>query len=205
MDGTLINSLSAHAKAFIKSFDYNKLAKKRESEIMPLIGMRADKAIRNLYPNISQRKLEICIEKYHEYLKNETYKYITPISGVMDSLKKLKKEYDLALISGTKHSEIQKMLEFSDIDQNIFKVIIGGDDIKHQKPSDEAIRKVEELTEGKVEWVVGDTIWDIQSGKLAKVRTVAVLTGKTSIENLVKTDPTMIIQSVYMLPEALRA
>lgn len=205
MDGTLINSLPAHAKAFVKSFEFNNLAKKRESEIMPLIGLKADKAIRKLYPNISQRKLERVIEKYHEYLNEETYKYSKPIAGVMDALRKLKKEYKLVLISGTQHSEIEKLLKFSDINQNIFDIVLGGDEVKHQKPSPDAIKKVEKLTDEKVEWMIGDTTWDIESGKLAKVRTVAVLTGKTSIENLVKSDPTMIIQSVYMLPEALRA
>lgn len=204
MDGTLINSFSAHAKAFNKSFEFNNLEKKPEASIKELIGLRADKMIKKLFPEISSRKIKTCIEKYHDFLKEDTYKHAMPIDGAMKTLKILKKDWKLALVSGTQKSEIQLLLKQGGIDQNIFDVIIGGDEVKHEKPSPDEIKKAEKIIENKVEWMVGDTKWDIQSGKAAKVKTVAVLTGKTSLEELVREDPTMIIQSVYMLPKAFK-
>ena len=205
MDGTLINSFLAHAKAFNKAFQHNNLPKKLESELMKLMGLENKKIILNLFPKISDRKLKSCIEYYHNFLEKETYVFTKPIDGVMDALKTLKKDYKLALVTGTKKSSIPLLLERGGIDPKIFNIIIGGDEVSHEKPHPDEIKKVEKLSEGKVDWMVGDHPVDIKAGKLAKVRTVAVLTGKTTIEELVKADPTMIIQSVAMLPAALRA
>lgn len=204
MDGTLINSFRAHAKAFNKSFKYNNLRKKREKKITKLMGLPEAKIIKKLFPDISSRKLKKCIKFYHKYLEEETYSHTKPIDGVMEGLRKLKKQWRLALISGTKKSEIELLLKQGGVKQGIFDIIVGGDEVGHEKPSPDGIKKAEKILESEVEWMVGDTVWDIKSGKMAKTRTVAVLTGKTPIESLVKVDPTMIIQSVYMLPEALR-
>ncbi|UCD03779.1 MAG: HAD family hydrolase [Candidatus Woesearchaeota archaeon] len=205
MDGTLINSFPAHAKAFNKAFKANKLPEQSEPEMMKLFGVEAKIIIKKFFPKISVRKLEVCIEDFHNFLREETYVHTKQIDGAMEALKKLKKEWKLALVSGTFKSEVQLLLREGGIDQRIFDIVIGGDEVKHEKPSPELIKKAGDILESEIAWMVGDTIWDIKAGKAAKVRTVAVLTGKTPIEELVKVDPTMIIQSVYMLPEALKA
>lgn len=205
MDGTLINSFPAHTKAFNKAFEANGLSKQPEKNLMKLFGIKAEIIIKKIFPNISDRKLKACIDDFHKFLEEETYVNTKPIDGAMDALKKLKKDWKLALVSGTFKSEIQLLLREGGIDQRIFDVVIGGNEVKHEKPSPDLIKKAESILNANVEWVVGDTVWDIKAGKAAKVKTVAVLTGKTPLEELVKSDPTMIIQSVYMLPEALKA
>lgn len=205
MDGTLINSFPAHAKAFNKAFKANKLPEQSESDLMKLFGLEAKVIIKKFFPKISIRKLEVCVDDQRKFLQEETYVHTRSIDGAMEALKKLKKEWKLALVSGTFKSGEQLLLKEGGIDQRIFDVVIGGDEVKHEKPSPDLIKKAGTILESEVTWMVGDTIWDVKAGKAAKVRTVAVLTGKTPIEELVKADPTMIIQSVYMLPEALKA
>ena len=71
------------------------------------------------------------------------------------------------------------------------------------KPSPEIVRKVEEKLEARVEYFIGDTIYDIETGKAAKVKTVAVLSGAGKIKELAEKNPTMIIESIAILPDIL--
>jgi phosphoglycolate phosphatase-like HAD superfamily hydrolase len=60
---------------------------------------------------------------------------------------------------------------------------------------------VEEVANGKVIWLVGDTTFDIILGNKAEVRTIAVLTGVHDVKTLGTAKPTMTIESVALLPE----
>jgi phosphoglycolate phosphatase len=52
--------------------------------------------------------------------------------------------------------------------------------------------------------IVGDSVVDIQAGKFAGAKTIAVLTGLFSRKELEKNKPDFIIKDVNSLPDVLR-
>jgi phosphoglycolate phosphatase-like HAD superfamily hydrolase len=86
------------------------------------------------------------------------------------------------------------------IKQKLFSAILGYGEI-HAKPDPDIIQKVEEIANGKVEWLVGDTTFDIELGNKAEIRTIAVLTGVHDVKTLGTAKPTMTIESVALLPD----
>ena len=51
--------------------------------------------------------------------------------------------------------------------------------------------------------MIGDSIFDIQAGKAAKFKTVAVLTGNDSKAKLKKEKPNYILKSIKDLPKII--
>ena len=84
-----------------------------------------------------------------------------------------------------------------------FDILVGSDDVAHQKPMPDEIFKAEKLAHEKASFMVGDTIYDIRAGKKANVKTVAVLTGIHNLSLLWQEKPTMVVKSVKDLPSIL--
>ena len=204
MDNTLLHSDKAHAKAFnmalvkmgLKKVSYYKMAKHfgkpKEGVALAIVG-------RN-------KKLQEQFIDFHDYyLYKDTKKYTRKIRGVVSVLKKLRKKYDLALLSNCSHRNIQILTKAAKLDHKLFKVLVGNDDIKHPKPAPDEIRKAKKILHIKKEetYMVGDSIYDIKAGKRAKVKTIGVLTGLYSKETLLKEKPDLILKSVRDLPKYL--
>jgi len=202
LDGTILNSSRAHAESFKMAFKKNSLPYRSSDEIISLFGPPAEKIIKILHPKISKRKLEQTKKDKNDFLLKKTGSLARPIEGVVNALKELKKYYRLALISNSIHEEIVKLLGAAKVSPRLFSVILGSGEMDH-KPSKEVIKNVEKVAKAKVEYFVGDTTYDIKTGKAAGVKTVAVLSGIHDIKTLGKEDPTMIIESVAVLPEIL--
>jgi len=202
LDGTILNTNKAHAEAFKLAFKKNNLPYRSTDEIVSKFGPPAEIVVKKLFPKISKRKLEQTVKDKNEFVLNKTASFAKQIEGVADALKELKKYYKLALISNSKHEEIVKLLKAAKISPRLFDLILGAGEMDH-KPNKEIIENVEKLTHSKVEYFVGDTTYDIRTGKAAGVKTIAVLSGIHDIQTLGKEDPTMIIESVAVLPDIL--
>ena len=106
----------------------------------------------------------------------------TLYDGVLDVLRKLRSLGIRCGIVTTKfHYRIDQILEkFSAAD--LIDVIIGGDDVLHEKPSPEGLFKaIETLGIDKREVLyVGDSLVDAKTAQLSGVDFAAVLTGTTT-------------------------
>ena len=202
LDGTILDSARAHAESFKMAFKKNNLPYRSSGEIISNLGPPAEIIVKKLHPRISKRKLEQTVKDKNEFLLKKTATLAKPIPGVVEALKELKKYYKLALISNSIHEEIVKLLKAAKIPPRLFDVILGKGEMDH-KPSKEVVKNVEKLARAKVEYFVGDTTFDIKTGKAAGVKTIAVLSGIHDIKQLGDEDPTMIIESVAVLPEIL--
>ena len=97
-------------KECLNDFENNRLNTVPEPKIIKWIGLDAHKMIKKFFPKLSDRKMESCLEDYHNFLIEDTHKFTKSIDGAMDALKKLKKDWKLALVSGTFKAEIQILL-----------------------------------------------------------------------------------------------
>jgi phosphoglycolate phosphatase len=201
LDGTVVDSSEAHAKAFNLAFQKSNLYRLSEDKIIKEFGPPAKDVIKKLFPAISNRRLDAIAKAKKEFLK-QTIHYTKKIPGVEESLKKIKKKYALVLVSNSEHEEIMELLDEAKIKPKIFNGIFGANELDH-KPDPDIIKYIEKMMKSKVEYIVGDTIYDIQTGKNAGIKTIAVLTGIHDIKTLGKEEPYLIIKSVSLLNEVL--
>ncbi len=204
MDHTLIRTNKVHLKAFYMAFKKHSLPKVKTRKVKLLFGMVGEELVRTLFPNLSKRKVDKVLTDHNHFVIEKTSKYVHVIRGVKGMLKKLKKDYKLALLSNASHEEIIALLKHGKINLELFDVILGSHDIKNPKPHPEIINKAKKITKCEVGWMVGDSIWDMQAGKRAKMKTVAVLTGNQGRDMLIKEKPDYILKSVAKLPKVLK-
>lgn len=205
LDGTIVSSTEVHVKALQQAFGENSLPLVTDEQIIKAYskGMTARQLIKQLYPTISDRKLETTTAAKYEAVENNFYNLTKPILGVPEALVQLKSKYLLALVSNSTHKTILALLKGADISSRLFDLIIGAEDVSRPKPAPDEINLAEKKLKSKVEYLIGDTITDIRAGKNAGIKTIAVLSGSGEINELLTEKPTIVLQSAALLPEIL--
>lgn len=204
LDNTLILSDRAHVSAYNYALTKLGLKKKPYNFLVKLFGRPHEEIIKIIAPKISKKIQENLLNLHDEILIKKTYKYSKPIKDISKTLRKLKKDYDLAILSNSIHKNILALLKGAKIDKKLFKFIIGNDDVRHSKPWPDEILKAERLEHHEANFMVGDSIYDIIAGRKAKVHTIAVLTGRYSKRKLIKYKPDFILKSINGLPKLLK-
>jgi HAD superfamily hydrolase (TIGR01509 family) len=131
-----------------------------------------------------------------------------PLPNVHETLRTLSQSFPLAIVTLrfipkkqiTKELSQLKLLEY-------FKTVVTARDVAKPKPFPDAVIKGAELLGVKAKHcaVVGDSVVDIQAGKAAKAKTIAVLSGLYGEDELKKKKPNIIIPDISQLPKILTA
>lgn len=203
LDNTITNSDKVHVDSFNYALEQMGYKKKKPKQIYTLLGRPKFEVAELLLNNSSKRKKIELLTIHDKRLAEKSYKYAKQISGAKSSLKELKKKYKLALVSNCAHENIDFILKGARLDIKLFDAIIGNDNVKRSKPYPDEIFAAEKLAKHKAEYIVGDSIYDIIAGKRAGIKTIAVLTGHYSRENLKKHNPSLIVKSIKELPKIL--
>jgi len=130
----------------------------------------------------------------------------TPLPKVHTTLQKLSETFQLALITRRNMPKEPIMRELKRLGlTEYFKFIVTSQDVEEPKPSPQAFVKAANQLGVSIHdcAVVGDSTVDIQAGKSAGAKTIAVLTGLFSREELEKHKPDLIIQNINSLPNIL--
>jgi HAD superfamily hydrolase (TIGR01509 family) len=131
----------------------------------------------------------------------------TSLPKVSTTLQKLSERFQLALITrrNMPKEPIMKELERLGLTQ-FFKVLVTSKDVEEPKPSPQAFVKAANQLEVSIHdcAVVGDALVDIQAGKSAGAKTIAVLSGLFTREELKKQKPDLIIKDINALPNFLQ-
>lgn len=201
LDQTLVNSIEAHVLAFqlaFKELGYKIKTKK----IKPFIdGRPSSEVIKTMIRNLDEKQIEKIRELHHKFL-HKTMKYAKSIPQALKTLKKLKINYKLVIVTNCTKEEANLMLKASKLPRKLFDFIILAEKIK-PKPWPDEIFKAEKLEHSKSDIHVGDSIYDILAAKKARVINISVLTGQASRKKLEKYTPDFIIKSVAYLPKIL--
>tara|TARA_Y100000034_G_scaffold130667_1_gene189637 strand:- start:2118 stop:3524 length:1407 start_codon:yes stop_codon:yes gene_type:complete len=194
MDNTLIHSDRAHVYAFNKAL--NSLGKKKLAfmAIAKHFGKPKEDVAKSILDD--EKLVNKLIEKHDYYLYKETKRYCRKISGSEGVLKKLKKNYHIAILSNCSHKSMDNLLKAAGYKLDFFDLLIGSDDVKHAKPFPDEIVKAENLMKVDSKFMVGDSIYDVKAAKKAKVKSIAVLTGHYTRKQLEKEKPYKIIRNL---------
>ena len=203
LDNTLVSSDKLHIFAFQQAFKNYGLPKVKDTAIKNLLSITADILVKKIFPRLSGKKVRAVVAEHNKYSVKYAKKFIKPFPGVKSVLKKLKKDYELGVVSNCAHKEIISILKASGIDVKLFDVIIGDDEVRHGKPWPNEIFKAERLTHHNADYMVGDSPYDIIAGKKAKCKTISVLTGDFNRKRLKEENPDYIIKNLKELPEIL--
>ena len=155
--------------------------KERKTRAMKLIN-----EYRNILPMIDQQ---------HTVISSESRKVLSEIA----------KKFEIAIVTTRFESKsVLAHLQKYNI-ANYVKKVVTAKDATAPKPSPEqlivAIKRLRVKAEECV--MVGDSPRDIQAGKAAKMRTVAVTTGVWKKEELLKENPDAVVARITELPEIL--
>src|SRR3989344_1319227 len=204
MDNTIVYSDKAHVVAYNEALEKLGYRKKSEFFLRKLFGMPHLTLSKVILPKADKKTIQKFLKVKHNIFMNKSYKLLKPIPNVGKTLNKLRKNYDLALLSNCSKSTILKTLRRVKLNKNLFKLVIGSGDVKNSKPKPDEILKAQKLYKHKPLFMVGDSVYDILAGKKAGVKTIAVLTGNHSKSRLKRYSPNFILKSINELPKLIK-
>lgn len=200
LDGTLVNSKEAYFEALKTAFNALK-QKDFDANLILEIPKKLEQnlPINNLVKGCDVQKfLEIYLNAYNEVTTAKT----KPIPKVSDTLKELSKKAKLAIVTMRhipKESVFKELAKFGLA--KYFQCVITGLDTQNPKPAPEALVKCAKHLNVRLSEcvVVGDSVSDIKAGKNVGAKTVAVLSGIFSSEELTKENPDLILENINHL------
>ncbi|MFW9928062.1 MAG: HAD family hydrolase [Candidatus Thorarchaeota archaeon] len=142
------------------------------------------------------KKLEIAVKIFTKYL---TYAKEAPLyPNTKEILKKLKKSFDLFIVSHNQTRNVVEHLEKQEI-KSLFKGVYGADILPALKPDPGALRPIfESYKSCKLQEfiMIGDMPSDIESGKEAGVWTVGIASGVSSKNTLAEFKPDALVETL---------
>ncbi|HVK07766.1 MAG TPA: HAD family hydrolase [Gemmataceae bacterium] len=179
IDGTLVDSNDAHARAWEKAFAEAGMPI-RFGQVRPLIGMGGDKLVprvsgldaeSGLGKQISDRRGEIFLTEFAPGLR--------PCRGARELLDLLKaRGLKLAVATSAKKKELGPLLKVCGADR-VIDAKTSSDDADNSKPDPDIIQAALAevgLSPGEV-MLLGDTPYDVEAATRAGVRTIALRCG----------------------------
>jgi len=204
LDGTLVDSREAYHEALaialqklgVKEFDPGLILEipRRLEQNLP---------IKDLMPKINVEKfLEIYLEAYYRIAEDKA----KPLPNTQETLEKLSGKAKLAILTMryVPCKKIGKWLEGVGL-AKYFQCVVTALNTRFPKPSPKALVDCAERlgVEAGECAIVGDSVTDVRAGKNAGAKTVAVLSGIFTKEELEREKPDLIIRDIRELPNFL--
>jgi phosphoglycolate phosphatase len=201
LDGTIVDSRDAYYEAARTAFQT--IGKGNpETEMVLEIPRRLElkQPISDIVKGDSYTFLQVYLKHYYSITTEKT----SLVPNVSTALEILSAKAKLAIItmrSVPKESIINELEGFRIAKH--FTHVVTAWDTDNPKPSPEALIQCSKALNVKISdcLIVGDSISDLEAGKAAGAKTVAVLSGLFSHQELVKENPDLIIKDVTVLPK----
>lgn len=202
LDGTLVDAYPA----IIKSFNYTmrKLGYPNQDPLVirKSVGWGDENLLKPFIKEKDLRRALSIYRRHHKVALVQGAHLFPKVDKVLTYLKN--KGYKLAAASNrpTKFSWI--LIRHLKIDK-YFNYVLCADKLKHIKPHPEILNKIMRKLSFKPQQTVyvGDMAIDIQAGRRAKARTIAVVTGSSTRLELKEQRPSRIIRRISVLLKLL--
>ncbi len=204
LDGTIVDSTKAYLEAAKAA--YVAIGRKTvDTKIAMEVPRRLEQnlSINNI---IKGRDAQKFLDAYLNAYYQATWLRAKPLPNVSGTLKKISQKTKLALIT---MRYVPKEKVFKELQKfglaKYFQVVMTALDTQYPKPSPEALIKCAKQLGIPVSQcaVVGDSVADTRAGKTAGMKTIAVLSGIFTKEELEKEKPDLILKSINELPDFL--
>ncbi len=196
LDGTLADTSRDIADAVNHALEPFGIKPYSVEELKAMVGSGITKLLHSLIPsevikgssspqkNAEEEIVNRFLEYYSKHLLDNTKAY----PQVKETLPKLG-DYKKAVISNKREAFSKRVLEGTGL-LEFFEIVLGSDSVSEKKPSPVPIFKVlKRLGVSRDETVIiGDSNFDIEAGKAAGIKTIAVTYGFRSKEALKEAD-----------------
>jgi HAD superfamily hydrolase (TIGR01509 family) len=201
LDGTIVDSREAYYEAARIAFHaMGQEMPEKEAVLEIPRKLERKQPINDIIKGDLREFLNVYLNSYYSITKEKT----KPLPNVSTTLETLSAKAKLALVTmrAFPKENIIKELEGFNI-AKYFAYVVTALDTDEPKPSPEALIKcVKALDVQMCDCaIVGDSISDIRAGKAAGAKTVAVLSGIFSRQELIEEKPDLIIKDITALPD----
>jgi len=204
LDGTIVDSREAYHEAARIAFQ-TMGQEMPEKELVLEIPRKLERKqpINDIIKGDLHEFLGVYLNAYYSLTEEKT----KPIPNISSTLENLSAKAKLALITmrTVPREKIIKELEKFNI-AKYFAYVVTALDTNKPKPSPEALLKCGSVLNVQMCncIIVGDSISDVRAGKAAGSKTVAVLSGLFSYQELLREKPDLIIKDVTSLPSFIK-
>jgi len=198
LDGTLIDSYQAIYLGFHHAYSEMGLSPLSYEQVQRAVGRGLGHTFRELLGEEKvPQALSLFRKKYEEIFRAHTH-LLPDVREVVGGLQC--RGIQLAVATNKLGRFSRAIFEHFGMEK-MFAVILGDGDVSQNKPDPEMLyQAMDNMRLAKEETVfVGDSVIDIQAGKNAGVRVFAVPTGNTDRADLVKAQPTVIMNRLLDL------
>ena len=198
LDGTLLDSKECSVKATKAAFKEMGLKVPSEVVIEHYMGIPIEESFFKMseQPLDQETAAELIriFRAYYQTYEESTLKVFQEIPHVLEILNKRK--VPCFVVSSKKTAVVKQNLAAQDL-VAFFEEIIGSDAVTHYKPPPEGINKVvaHYQFDPTKTIMVGDAIFDIQMGKAAGVKTIAVTWGSHDPKKLSEENPDALVDA----------
>ncbi|MEB6087657.1 HAD family hydrolase [Enterococcus casseliflavus] len=198
LDGTLLDSKECSVKATKAAFKEMGLKVPSEVVIEHYMGIPIEESFFKMseQPLDQETATELIriFRAYYQTYEESTLKVFPEIPHVLEILNKRK--VPCFVVSSKKTAVVKRNLVAQDL-VAFFEEIIGSDAVTHYKPHPEGINKVvaHYQFDPTKTIMIGDAIFDIQMGKAAGVKTIAVTWGSHDPKKLSEENPDALVDA----------
>jgi phosphoglycolate phosphatase len=177
LDGTLVNTAVDITNALNYSLEPYQIEKLTVEKTIGMVGEGITRLIETLLGEGRRSIMPDVLDRFLHYYSEHLLDFSSPYPGVRETLERLA-GYKKAVISNKKEGLSRRLLDELGL-SHYFDIILGSDSVDERKPSPKPLLHIMgQLMVGPEEAViVGDSQYDIQAGKAAGVRTIAVTYG----------------------------
>ena len=184
LDGTLVDSSVDITNALNYAIEPYGLDRLTVGKTISLVGEGLTSLVEKMLGADNSGIMDTVLERFLHYYSLHLTDFTVPYPGVKETLEKLS-AYRKAVISNKRESLSIQLLEDLGLSK-YFDIILGSDSVKERKPSPKPLQYILAVFSLKPEEavMVGDSNYDIEAGKAAQVRTIAVSYGYRDLEFL---------------------
>ena len=186
VDGTLVDSNDQHARAWVEALaEYG--YKVTFGQVRPLIGMGGDKVLPILTGlSADEPKSKKIAERRDAIFADKYLPQVRALPGARDLLLRLKGEgLKLAVASSSAKDLLKRLLNIVGA-PDVFEKTASGDDAEDSKPDPDIVHAALKSLAAAPDTVamIGDTPYDVEAARRAKVQPIAFRSGGWKDEDL---------------------
>jgi HAD superfamily hydrolase (TIGR01509 family) len=201
VDGTLVDSNYHHALAWYRAFRSHGI-RLPMWRIHRHIGMGGDQLVPALVPGIRDEFHEAIEEKRGESY-TELIDEVQPFDEAHELIADLKERgLTVVLASSSPKHELDHYLDLLDA-RNLLDAWTTKDDVEATKPDPDLVAAALAKAGSESAVLVGDTAWDVEAARRVGVKTICLLTGGWSRQELLETGAAAVYESITELRQDL--
>ena len=200
LDGTIVDSREAYYEAARTAFQaMGQEPPEMEAALEIPRRLERKQSINDIIKSDPHKFLQVYLKRYYSITIEKT-KPLPDVSVALDTLSAKAKLALITMRSVPKESIIKEIERFRIA--KYFTYVVTALDTHRPKPSPEALIKCVKALDVQICdcVIVGDSISDVRAGKAAGSKTVAVLSGLFSCQELAEENPDLIIKDATALP-----